>query len=276
MKHKIIIKLAILTTLLLSNIEANKILTIGTIDGEAENKLSKFELISKYLENKLIDKKIKVNVEIPKNINEAIDFINAKKLDIFIDSVYPTLIIQKKTDITIEAKRWKKGQEGYKSIIFTKRNNNINSIMDLKGKTIAFEDNFSTSAYYVPKKAIEKKGIFLSKKKEKDKLAYLFSGSEENTEAWIIFDKVDVAATDNLTYKSFNKNQYKIIYQSSLIPRQLVSFSKRIKPTLKKEILDILLDMHNKKEGKTILKEFSNTKKFSKIKNSELILWNGE
>ena len=249
-------------------------ITIGTIDGEPEAKLSKFEALANYLQKKLSQKNINIKVEIPKDMATAIKLIKNKKLDIFIDSLYPTLKVQDKTNIQINLKRWKNNSAGYNSIIFVKKNSDINNIQDLKGKTIAFEDPFSTSSYFVPKKALERQKLVLSnEEKNKKHIKYVFSKNEMNSSAWVVFGKVDAATTDSVTFNKFDKKLYKIIYKSDFIARQLVSFSKNIKAELKKEIIDILLNMHNDLEGKIALRNFSETKKFSLIKDEELKLW---
>lgn len=270
MYRKNLIKLVFAILFFSATVYAQSSITIGTIDSEPEEKFEKFEKLSNYLQKKLHKKNIKVNVEIPKDINTAIKLINENQLDIFIDSVYPTLLIKKKTDIVIACKRWKKGSEGYKSLIFVNKNSSINSIEDLKGKTIAFEDEFSTSSYYIPKKAIEKHGLTLSNSGQPKSLKYSFARSEKNTAVWVLYKKVDAAATDDLTFNSFDKNLFKVIYKSKLIPRHLVSFSKRIDTKLKKEIVEILHSMHKDKEGQKVLKSFSKTKKFSALKQSDL------
>ncbi len=253
-----------------SNLYALEIITIGTIDSEPQDKFSKFEPLSSYLQKKLNNKNLKINTEIPKDINTAIKLIQDKKLDIFIDSVYPTLLVQKQTGITIEAKRWKKGSEGYKSVIFTKKDSAINSIKDLSGKTIAFEDEYSTSAYYIPKKVIEKHGLLVSNKDGSKSVMFSFARTENNTATWLLFNKVDAAVTDDVTYRSFDQSLFKVIYESELIPRHLVSFSKRINQKLKKQILDILFSMHKNEEGLAVLKVFSKTEKFSHLNEKDL------
>ena len=255
---------------LMSNTYAQDIITIGTIDSEPEEKFYKFEPIANYLEKKLNKKNLKVNVEIPKNIKTAIKLINDKKLDIFIDSVYPTLLVQKNTDMSIKCKRWKNGSEGYRSLIYVNKKSNINSIGDLEGKTIAFEDEFSTSSYYIPKKAIEKYGLKVSNEDEPKNVKYSFARSEKNTAVWLLYNKVDAAVTDDLTFETFDKKLFKVIYKSKLIPRHLVSFSNRVNKKLQKEVIDILHNMHNDKEGKKVLIKFSKTKKFSPLTKNDL------
>jgi len=254
----------------ISNIYALEIITIGTIDSEPQDKFSKFEALSSYVQKKLNNQNLKINTEIPKDINTAIKLIQDKKLDIFIDSVYPTLLVQNKTGIVIEAKGWKKGSEGYKSVIFTKKDSLISSLKDLSGKTIAFEDEYSTSAYYIPRKVIENHGLMVSNKGGNKSVMYSFARTENNTATWLLFNKVDAAVTDDVTYGSFDQSLFKVIYTSELIPRHLVSFSKKINQKLRRQILDILFSMHKNTEGLAVLKEFSKTAKFSHLNEKDL------
>jgi len=263
------LKAALAVLLLIPNLWAMETITIGTIDSEPENKFSKFSILSNYLQKKLEKMNILVNVEIPKDIDTAISLIKHNKLDIFIDSVYPTMVVQKATQISIELKRWKKGSEGYKSVIFTNKGSEINLMQDLAGKTIAFEDEFSTSAYYIPKKIIEKHGLILSNSSDKNAVKFSFARTENNAAAWVLYKKVDVAVTDDLTYDSFDKKLFKVIYKSKLIPRHLVSFSKSVNTVLKEKIISTLYDMHNNQEGIAVLKLFSKTKKFSPLTKSD-------
>ncbi len=245
-------------------------ISIGTIDTEPEEKIGKFQAVAEYLESNLNG--IKVSVEIPKNINTAIKQINNNKLDIFIDSVYPTLLVQKSTDIQIVCKRWKKGQEGYKSVIFVNANSPISKLEELKGKSISFEDEHSTSGYYIPKKDIEKNGLKISNDGDINSIKYEFARSEKNTAVWLLYGKVDAAVTDDKTFLEFDKDLFKIIHKSKLIPRHLVSFSKRIDKKLQDKIIKILYEMENTKEGQKTLKEFSKTKRFSPLTKDDLSL----
>ena len=265
-------RLIILSVILFSNIYGNNQITLGTIDSEPKEKIYKFQIFADYLQKKLKKKNIKVNVEIAKDVNTAVQLINNKEMDIYIDSVYPTLLVKKDTDITTVCKRWKKGKEGYKSFIFTKKDSNIEKISDLKGKTIVFEDKYSTSGYYIPKKAILNEGLNLAQDGKSDSVNFIFSKSEQNSVAWLMFGKADAAVLDDKTFNSLDQNLFKVIYKSQLIPRHLVSFSKNIDEDLKTDILNILYGMEKESEGINVLKKFSKTKKFSPLTIQDKII----
>lgn len=250
-------------------------ITIGTITEKPKRKIKNFEYFSNYLSKKLAEENIKVNVRFPKSINESINLIQNNKLDIFIESVYPMMLVKEKSDIDIVCKRWKKGEEGYYSVIFVKKDGSINSIKDLKGKHIGFEDKFSTSGYYVAKKAIENNGLKLNNFTDSKSLQYSFTYDETNTISWLLFSKIDAGVMDKKTFEDMNQNQFKIVYQSEMIPRHLVSFSKNMKVSLQEKILEILYSMHETEEGKIVLKNFARTKKFTPLTSKDLAIIEG-
>ena len=252
-------------------IHAQTIITIGTISPHTLVKTKKFNKLAKYIQEQLNDENIIVRVKIAKDISSAIELIKNDKLNILFDSVYPTVFIKKHVNTSIEAIRWKKGHKGYRSIIFVKKQSSINSIKDLKNKSIAMEDEFSTSSYFIPKNMIKENNLELSKYLSNNKtVRCVFSQSEENTMLKVFYGKVDAGAIDDISFKNFSTNKFKIIYKSELIPRQLVSFSTTIDKKIKEKILEIFFDIHTKKDARDILKTISNTKKFTPITETEL------
>ena len=266
---KIIILLFIVNIFLYSK---TTVLTIGTISSSTLKKTARFQKFAKYVVEQLKDEDIKIKVVIPKDTATAIELIKNDKLNILFDSVYPTLFIKKHTNITMDAIRWKKGKKGYRSLIFVKKDSKINLIEDLNGKTISFEDEFSTSSYFIPKKEIEAKNLNISKYLSGENLVkYEFSQSEENTMLRVFYGRTDAGAIDDISFKFFDTKKFKIIYISELIPRQLVSFTANVDKKLKEKILNVFYKMHENKVGKKILRKISKTKKFTPIKKQERI-----
>jgi phosphonate transport system substrate-binding protein len=82
---------------------------------------------------------------------QLVKLMEQKRVDFFLDSPYPTYII----DYVHGAgkpilRRWKSGMAEYQSLIVT-RVGGIKRLEDLRGNTIAFEDPDSTSGYLLPK-----------------------------------------------------------------------------------------------------------------------------
>lgn len=237
---------------------------------QIENKYEKLSLLANYLEKTNKDG-LKFDVKLFKSIDTVIKAINSKQVHIFIDSLYATKLVQSGTDISIDIKNWKNGKEGYKSVIFTKSSSSINSLKDLENRTIAFEDEYSTSAYFIPRKILEKYGLSLSSIKLKNRLRYIFAFSEENVVTKVFFNQVDAGALDDKTfYKVNNNNQFKIVYKSELLPRSIVSFSNSLPLSNKNEIIRVLFEMEKTLDGQKVLSGFEESKRFSILSEKEL------
>jgi phosphonate transport system substrate-binding protein len=83
---------------------------------------------------------------------ELAKLLEQRRVDYYFESVYPSYTINYvhgagKTLL----RRWKGGAAEYQSFIFTRRDNGINQLADLRGKTMVFEDPGSTSGYLMPK-----------------------------------------------------------------------------------------------------------------------------
>lgn len=59
---------------------------------------------------------------------------------------------------------WVKGALTYRGIIFVRKDSDIHSIEDLRGRTFAFGDVTSTTGYLLPRAMLEKAGIFATLK----------------------------------------------------------------------------------------------------------------
>jgi phosphonate transport system substrate-binding protein len=60
------------------------------------------------------------------------------KVDLFHDSVVPTMVLSKWTGAVPILRQWKYGEPDYEGVIVVQKNSGINSISELKGKVIAF------------------------------------------------------------------------------------------------------------------------------------------
>ncbi len=239
---------------------------ISTIYTKSINvKHENFSALANYLE-KNNTKNLKFDIKLVKSSDEAIKLINSSLIDIFIDSIYPTKIIHEKTNLRAVCKNWNHDSESYRSVIFVKKSSTINKLSDLKNKTIAFEDRFSTSAYFIPKRAIEKSGIAVDNTSNKQSVHYTFANSEENCAAKVLFNQVDAAAIDEKNFDDLNKGFFKVIYKSDIYPRKIVSFSDKISNEVEDEILRVLYNMDKTEDGKKLLKKLS---KFSPLQLAE-------
>src|SRR4029434_5554032 len=133
--------------------------------------------------------------------------IEQKRVDFYMDSPYPTYLVNDVQGVAkLLLRRWKGGMAEYRSLIFTKRNGEINRLEDLRGKSFAFEDPESTSGHFLPRHFLTRKGFRFADKSRFDPYAaptdigYLFANSQEKVIDWVLSKKVAAGAFSDDDY----------------------------------------------------------------------------
>lgn len=194
------------------------------------------------------------------------------KVDLFHDSVAPTMILSKWAGSVPILRQWKYGEADYQGVIVVKKNSGINTLADLKGKVIAFEEPHSTSASILPRMLLEEQNLKLVQIKspgsvKPDVVGYMY-GADGSSVNVLITGRVDAATTvdreiDRL--KPEIRESLKIISKTKSVPRQLLAVRKGLDAKMVKELKDLLTKMDTYPEGQGVLKRQQSTTKFDEI-----------
>lgn len=163
------------------------------------------------------------------------------------------------TPIVMKAPNGDKAQAVYHSVFVTQKDNNeINSIKDFKGKTIAFVDPDSTSGNLVPTSEIMKAFPDLHLTNEKIHTngeffeAVSFSGKHQAGLQAVIKGDVDIVPiSDQIMASEFkngnaDENAVKVVHSSAAIPAEAMVVSKTVNEDLKKTLTKFLVEYNNK------------------------------
>jgi phosphonate transport system substrate-binding protein len=218
-------------------------------------------------------------VIVANSLDEMSTLIKQDEVDLYIDSPFPILAIQASTGGVPFMRRWKKGISEYSSVIFVRKDSGIHSLDDLQGKIVAFEEEFSTSGYFLPKASLINSGFELIERLRKhdpvprNKVGFVFSRDDETTMIWVLRNKVAAGALNKSAFFLLSKsklNDLRVIKETIKVPRQVVVHRANLPETLRRQISTALLDMHNNAEGRKVLENFSTTKKFELLNVNEL------
>lgn len=155
----------------------------------------------------------------------------------------------------------------YHSVLITSaKNDNINTIQDIRGKTMAFVDPNSTSGNLVPSAEIIK--AFASDNLNSDQLhtngkffeAVSFSGSHQAGLQAVIKGDVDVAPISDQILASeianghAKKEDVKIIHTSAAIPTEAMVVAEDVSPEIRQKLVDFLTKYDNRQYFKDVIK----------------------
>lgn len=198
--------------------------------------------------------------------------IREGKVDLFHDSVVPTMVLSKWSGSIPILRQWKYEEAEYYSVILVRKNSGIDTLNDLKGRVIAFDEPHSTSAHILPRMLLAEKKLKLVQViapggAEPDAVGFIHS-SDDNAPHLLVIGKVDAAAT---SYREFQvlrqeiRDGLKIIARTKSVPRQIISVRKDLGPKIVAALREILINMDKDPEGQAALKGQQKTTKIDEI-----------
>ena len=256
-------------------------LVIGTVvpnPEEHEKKLQEYQTFLDYVVSQLGALGIaRGEVVLAKTPVEMAKFMRQAKVDIYSDTAFPSYIAYQLAEAELLVSRWKKGVEKYHSTIFIRRGSGITSLDDLKGRMIAFEDPGSTSAYFLPKAELIKRGYRLTEKLTPadpvapDEIGYYFSMSDEQVVTDVMNGTAAAGAQQEaeifqyLTETGQADNSAALLLVTRDIYRSMVLVRRDLNPELKAALKQLLLAMDQTPEGLAVLKQFRKTAAFGEF-----------
>jgi phosphonate transport system substrate-binding protein len=220
----------------------------------------------------------KGTVVVAPTAGQMIKLLEEKRVDFYMESPYPTYVINRLGAARLLLRRWKGGIAEYRSLLFTSKDNGIARLEDLRAKIIAFEDPGSTSGYFLPKLFLLKKGFSLAEKAGREakvspgEIGYIFADTDKNIVNLVMQKRVAAGAFSNDDFAHVDdttKASLAMLAETESMPRHLVSVRKDLPEPVVKRLKGILLSMHQDKEGQTILEKADNTTKFDSLPGGE-------
>jgi phosphonate transport system substrate-binding protein len=259
---------------------SSKGLTLGVVlQGPHDAVKEHFSPFVNYVARKLMPAgNAKGMVVVAPTAGQMIKLLEEKQVDFYMESPYPTYIINRLGAARLLCRRWKGGIAEYRSLIFTNKESGIARLEDLRGKIIAFEDPGSTSGYFLPKLFLLKKGFSVVEKAGREtkvsasEIGYIFANTDKNMVNLVVQQKIAAGAfsSDDFAHvDDTNKASISILGETESMPRHLVSVRKGLPEPVVLRLKEVLLGMHQDKEGRNILEKADNTTKFDSLPGGE-------
>ncbi len=147
------------------------------------------------------------------------------------------------------------GKPEYRAVIFTRKESPLKSLKDLKGRTFAFGDKYSTQGHIIPRKMLENAGIALE-----DLTSHVFTGSHANTARAVLNGEYDAGGIqDNLAKRLAAEGKIKIIAVSKPYPSSLICYGKDVQPAIVRSVKASLLSLDPKGKHSGMLVDWDKT-----------------
>jgi phosphonate transport system substrate-binding protein len=169
------------------------------------------------------------------------------------------------------------GVGAYHTVFIARRDSGIDSLEDLRGRSIAFQNVASTSAYFVPAVELIGRGlkmeILLSPfdRPAEGSVGYLFARSEFNISTWVHKGLVDAGAFSNLDWDSVQhmpesyRRDLVTFHATADYPRAVEMVRGDLSPAVAERLREVLAGAANDPAAGEALRRFFGTTRFLPI-----------
>ena len=166
------------------------------------------------------------------------------------------------------------GVSRYHGVFFVRRDSGLERLSDLEGRTIAFQNTASTSAYFAPATALLDAGqrleILLSPmdRPSADAVGYVFARSELNIAAWVHKRLVDAGVVSNLDWDDVRRmppafrRDFRVIHETQDFPRALEMVRGDLDRKIEARLREVLLEAAQDPAAREALSVFFRTTRF--------------
>lgn len=249
----------------------SQVIVLGDISDDPGEVIEGSQPLADYLAARLGDFGItQGQVRVATDADEMIQLLKSAQVDLYFDSVYPITMISDASGAQPFLRRWRFGVEEYYTVIFASVDSGIQSVDDLPGHIIAFDNPFSTSGYLLPAVYLTEHGLNLVGKGSydepitDDQVGFVFSYDDENTLQWVLSGLVVAGATDDYNFDVAFPDEIRQklvpLAKTESVPRQVVVARPGIDPELLQAITQILVTAHESPEGQAALEPFQTTR----------------
>ena len=166
-------------------------------------------------------------------------------------------------------------------MFFVRRDSPVKTLRDLAGHSVAFQNPYSTSAYYLPAVQLLDQGLPLElllspmDKPSPDAVGYLFARTELNITTWVHKRLVDAGVLSNLDWNNPQRlpasfaQDFRVIARSEDVPRALMLTRTGMDPRVQARLREVLMEASLDPDAGEVLRRFIETSRFVPITDED-------
>ena len=175
----------------------------------------------------------------------------------------------------------REGAVRYHTVFFVRRDSPIQTLKDLAGHSIAFQNPYSTSAYFLPAAQLLSDGLALElllspmDKPASDRVGYVFARTELNITTWVHKRLVDVGVLSNLDWINPTRmpptfaQDFRVIGRTPDVPRALMLTRTGLAPNVQARLQEVLMEAARDPDAGEALRRFMKTAQFVPITDTD-------
>ena len=235
----------------------------------------RYKYITDHLSKKM---EMNVTVEIMANYGEISVAFQEGRADAGFFGSFSYVLTHAKAGIEPIARPvWLNGNSTYRGYIFVRKDSGIETVKDMKNKSLVLVDRATTAGYIFQRYYFKYSGIA----NLEDYFSRISFARSHDAAAWAVYTgEADIGGAKNHIFHSLQeeypdfKEQMVILAESPEVPSNGLAVRKDLNPAIKLRLKTLLLALHETTEGQEILKNFRALKFVETTNNDYKVLYN--
>lgn len=229
-------------------------LVLGRTSDDPRTDLAKLQPMIDYVVPRMADVGIRRGrVLMARDSQQMISYLRRGKVDWVTETAGAAMAFEDRAGARIMLSSYREGVDRYASVLVARRDRGIGAIEDLRGRSIAFQNASSTSAYFLPASEILQRGlplVILSSAADRpggELVGFVFARTELNVATWVHKGLVDAGALSELDWDNPRRvppafrQDLVVFHRTDAVPRALEMVAAGTEPAVERRLREVLL-----------------------------------
>jgi phosphonate transport system substrate-binding protein len=258
--------------------DSRHILVLGRISDDPKTHYEQLKPLLDYVVPRMADVGIREGrVLMARDAQQMASYLRRGQVDWVTETAGTAMLLQQRGNAQPLLLTERDGVSRYRTVFFVRHDSGLKNIEDLSGRSVAFQNNASTSAYFVPAIELLRRKLSLSlllspMDKPSDRtVGYVFARSELNIGAWVHKRLVDAGTMSDIDWNnparvppSFRKD-LEVIFTTEPVPRALEMVRSDLDPKVQARLREVLIEAASDPRAREALQYFYRTTRFMPI-----------
>jgi len=255
--------------------EPDDVIVLGRVSDDPKRHYDALKALIDYVVPKLREVGIREGrVLMARDYQQMASYLRRGRVDWLTETAGIALVYEDRVGTRPLVATVRNGVERYRGVVFVRQDSGLTGLASLRGRSIAFQNPTSTSAYFAPAAALLDLGLRLEillspmDRPHADTVGYLFARSESNIATWVHKGLVDAGAFSNVDWDELVADprgfagDLRIIHETQDFPRAIEIVRPGLRPAVEQRLRQVLLEAHLDPEGVEALQRFFRTNRF--------------
>lgn len=251
------------------------VLVLGRISDDPQRHYEQLKPLLDYVVPRLAGVGIREGrVLMARDVQQMTSYLRRGRVDWVTETAGTAMLLEQRAGAEPLLLTERDGVSHYRTVFFARADSGIESLDQLRGRSIAFQSTASTSAYFVPADVLLRRGlpleVMLSPKDrpEPGTVGYVFARSELNVSTWVHKRLVDVGVMSNLDWNNparvpqSYRRDLKVIEETDDYPRALEMVRGDLDPKVRDRLREVLAEAASDPDAREALLQFFKTTRF--------------